>query len=97
MKQKAGDYHDRIDYERVLIILTQGCIVHSRSPSTQYFNFHFMFGGFKKYFVERWFIKHFYKKWIRLSWAPALVYYVACCYSMRQYDNAAYDFFYFSD
>jgi len=77
--------------------LFQGCIVHSRSPTNQYVNFHWMFGGFKKYFVDRWFINHFYKKWIRLTWAPALIYYVAGCYSMRQYDNAAYDFFYFSD
>jgi hypothetical protein len=26
-----------------------------------------------------------------------LIYYIAGCYGMRQYDNAAYDFFYFSD
>lgn len=56
-----------------------------------------MYGGFKKYFIDRWFVNHFYKKWIRLTWAPALIYYIAGCYAMRQYDNAAYDFFYFSD
>jgi hypothetical protein len=83
--------------EYSFLFILQGCIVHSRSPTTQYMNFHYMYGGLKKYFVERWFVNHFYKKWIRLTWAPALIYYIAGCYAMRQYDNAAYDFFYFSD
>ena len=56
-----------------------------------------MYGGFKKFFVDRWLIQHFYKSMIRKTWAPALVLYALGCYAMRQYDNAAHDFFYFTD
>ncbi len=68
--------------EYYFLFLLQGCIVHSRSPTTQYMNFHLMYGGLKKYFVKRWFVNHFYKKWIRLTRAPALIYYIAGCYAM---------------
>lgn len=80
-----------------LQLLIQGYIIHSRSPTTQYLNFHYMYGGFKKYFVDRWLIQHFYKSMVRMTWAPALICYGLGCYAMRQYDNASHDFFYFTD
>lgn len=61
-------YHDRIDYER-------GCIVHSRSPSNQYINFHYMFGGFRNYFWNRWFMNHWYRRNLRNWWLPVLLWY----------------------
>jgi len=56
-----------------------------------------MYGGFKKYFVERWLIQHFYKSMVRKTWAPTVICYALGCYAMRQYDNASHDFFFFTD
>ncbi len=55
-----------------------------------------MYGGFRKYVIERWWINHFYRKTARLKWIPALVGYTIGCIGMRKYDNAAYKFWYFS-
>jgi len=84
------NYHDKFSYER-------GFITHSRSLSNQYFNFHFMYGGFKKYVIERHIYGNWYRRNIRTWWLPALLGYTVACVCMRGYDNAAYDFFYFSD
>jgi len=69
------DFHDTIDYERVHTWI-KGCIILSRSNSNQYFNFHFMYGGFKKWVVDRYFVGSLYRNVFRMMWFPALVYYV---------------------
>ena len=56
-----------------------------------------MFGGFRKFSIQRWFINHFYRRNIRVTWPGFLFVYALGCYGMRTYDNAAYNFFYFSD
>lgn len=56
-----------------------------------------MYGGFRKYVIQRWWIQHFYRHSVRIFWVPFLVAYGIGCYGMRKYDTAAYNFFYFSD
>ena len=56
-----------------------------------------MYGGFKKYFFDRWFVGHYYRRNLRMMWLPFVLSYSLGAYGMRQYDNAAYNFFYFSD
>lgn len=77
--------------------MTQGAIIHSRSSANQFFNFHYMYGGFRKFFVQRYVVNHIYRKCIRVVWLPVLIAYGMGCYGMRKYDTAAYNFFYFSD
>ena len=77
-------------------MLTQGNIVHHRSPHNMYFNYHFLYGGFKKYFVDRYLMGYLYKS-VKVMWPLALVGYATGCYYMRKYDNACHDYFYFSD
>lgn len=90
-------YHDKIDYER-------GLIIHSRSNSNQFINFHYMYGGFKTYFWDRWFMNHWYRRNLRNAWLPIVLCYLCKpipntvgAFTMRLYDNAAYDYYYFSD
>jgi hypothetical protein len=59
--------------------ITQGAIVHSRSSVNQYFNFHYMYGGFKKWAVDRYLVGSIYRNGFRVMWFPALLYYV-CTY-----------------
>ena len=40
----ADNHHDVLDYER-------GTIIHTRSPVTKLFDYHFMYGGFYKQYV----------------------------------------------
>mmetsp|Transcript_7441 Transcript_7441/g.1000 ORF Transcript_7441/g.1000 Transcript_7441/m.1000 type:complete len:89 (+) Transcript_7441:73-339(+) len=47
-KRSVREYHDKMNYER-------GFIQHSRSNANQYINFHFMYGGIRKYVLERFF------------------------------------------
>lgn len=94
---RPSQMHEKIDYERVIWYIIKGAVIHSRSSANQYFNFHYMFGGFRKYVIQRWWIQHFYRKSVRGFWLPVLVAYGIGCYGMRQYDNAAANFFYFSD
>jgi hypothetical protein len=51
-----------------------------------------MFGGFRKYVIQRWFIQNHYRKFWRVAWLPVLISYGIGCYGMRKYDNAAYNF-----
>ncbi|KAL4430517.1 hypothetical protein ABPG74_005442 [Tetrahymena malaccensis] len=83
-------YHDKMSYER-------GFIQHSRSPSNQFINFHFMLGGFRTYVLERFFKQVWYRRNIRNFWFPVLLSYTSGCITMRMYDNNCYDYFYFSD
>ena len=54
----------------------QGCIVHSRSPSNQQLNFHYMYGGFKKFFIDRYLVGTIYRNGLRIMWMPALLYFI---------------------
>jgi len=61
---------------------SQGCVIHSRSSANQYFNFHYMFGGFKKWVVDRYLVGSLYRNGFRVMWFPALIYYVCKNMSM---------------
>ena len=80
-----------------MYLFIKGNVIHSRSNANQYFAFHYMYGGFKKYVVQRWWINNFYRRTVRVFWAPFLIAYGIGCYGMRKYDTASYHFFYFSD
>lgn len=56
-----------------------------------------MYGGFKKFVIDRWVVNHFYKRTLRIFGLPCLLAYAIGCWGMRRYDNQAYKFFYFSD
>ena len=84
------NYHDKLSYDR-------GTVTHSRSPSNQYLNFHYLYGGFRTFFWDRWFMNHWYRKNLRNWWLPVLIWYTFGAFTMRLYDNAAHDYFYFSD
>ena len=87
------NYHDKMNYERVnrikitiqnneilielIDLFFQGFIQHSRSTSNQHINFHFMFGGFKEYVLNRYFTQIWYRRNIRNWWFPILLSY--CC------------------
>lgn len=56
-----------------------------------------MYGGFKTFAIDRRLINHSYRRFWRKFWLPFAITYAIGCYGMRKYDNAAYNFFYFSD
>ena len=69
VKDLRGDgrnHHDKISYNR-------GVITHSRSPATQYFNFHYMYGGVRKYFIDRFLHQVLYKRILRAAAIPAVL------------------------
>merc|ERR1712151_806623 len=88
--QNIRNLHDWISYER-------GMISHSRSPHAQYMNFHHGYGGMYKWMVNRYWKDVIWRRVIRVAWAPCLLWHTFTCVTMRQHDNAAYDYFYFSD
>ena len=53
-------YHDKIDYER-------GLVIHSRSNANQFVNFHYMYGGLKTYFWDRYWTTRLYHASARSS------------------------------
>lgn len=55
--------------------------MHSRSTSNQYFNFHYMFGGFKRWVVDRYLVGSLYRNGFRIMWFPAMLFFV-CTISM---------------
>ena len=84
------EHEDFLSYNR-------GSVIHSRSPHTQHLNYHFMFGGPRKFIFERLLYQNVYKRMIRPAWIPAGLLFMFQCWGQRMYDNAAYDYFYFSD
>lgn len=66
--------HHRLRKSTPLAI--QGCIVHSRSSSNQYFNFHYMYGGFKRWVVDRYLVGSLYRNGFRVMWFPAILYFI---------------------
>mmetsp|Transcript_63965 Transcript_63965/g.74397 ORF Transcript_63965/g.74397 Transcript_63965/m.74397 type:complete len:130 (+) Transcript_63965:39-428(+) len=89
-RDSVRNYHDKFSYER-------GFVQHSRSPANQYLAFHFMYGGFRTYVLQRHFYQNWYRRGIRNYWFPILFSYTLGGMTMRMYDNASYDYFYFSD
>ena len=89
-KASTRDMHDAPSYER-------GMIIHARSPHNQMLNWHHSFGGFNNWFVQRYLVNHLYRRIFRIFWAPALIYFFFGWATMRAYDNAVYDYFYFFD
>ena len=88
--QNVRDWHDSMSYER-------GFIIHARSPHNQMLNFHFGYGGMYKWVVQRWIVQYFYRRVLRFFWLPALFAFFTGWATMRSYDNAVYDYFYFFD
>ena len=75
----------------------RGYIWHHRSNATQQWLFHFMYGGFENFIIKRYFIDHGIKTMGRIFFLPAAFYFIGSCLGQRDYDNNAYDYFYFSD
>lgn len=89
-RKTPKEHEDYMSYSR-------GLVTHSRSPNTQFMNFHYMFGGPNKFVFKRFLYNNVYKRQLRIMWVPTSILFALQCIGMRMYDNAAYDFFYFSD
>lgn len=89
-RKTPKEHEDFITYSR-------GLVIHSRSPYTQFMNYHYMYGGIKKQFFQRQLYNNLYKRLVRVIWFPISAVFAFQCIGMRMYDNKAYDFFYFSD
>ena len=69
LKNQKGDHkneHDKMSYSR-------GTIMHSRSPANQYLNFHWYYGGSKKFFIQRYLHQVLYKRILRQTAIPVVV------------------------
>ena len=75
----------------------RGYIWHHRSNATQQWLFHFMYGGPYNFFVKRYMFHFVGRIWVRLAWVPVTFWMTASFIGQREYDNNAYDYFYFSD
>ena len=75
----------------------RGYIWHHRSNATQQWLFHFLYGGFKGFFLKRFLMDFCFRVWVRIAWLPFTIHFVGTCLGQREYDNNAYDYFYFSD
>ena len=58
--------HDKMSYSR-------GTVMHSRSPANQFMNFHYLYGGPKKFFFDRFFYQVLYKRIFRAAGIPLIV------------------------
>ena len=56
-----------------------------------------MYGGAKGFFLQRYIMDFTIRVWGRLIWIPASFHFIFSCLGQREYDNNAYDYFYFSD
>lgn len=84
-------------YVRVRNLNIQGTITHFRSNATQWFNFHFMFGGFKKAYLERYLFNFWFKVFIKRVGPLYAFLWTMQVVSHLDYDTNAYCYFYFSD
>jgi len=75
----------------------RGYIVHHRSNATQQWLFHFMYGGVNKFIVQRFVVDFGFKVWVRLGFVPFVFHTIGSFAGQRDYDNNAYDYFYFCD
>ena len=75
----------------------RGYIWHHRSNATQQWLFHFMYGGAKGFFFQRYIVDYGVRVWGRVAWLPISFHFIMSMLGQREYDNNAYDYFYFSD
>ena len=75
----------------------RGYIWHHRSNATQQWFFHFLYGGFQNFYGKRYFVDYLGRTWFRIAFIPTVFHFVFSCLGQREYDNNAYDYFYFSD
>ena len=59
--------------------------------------FHWLYGGAGKFFVQRYFVDFGCRIWLRLIWFPVMFHTIGACMGQREYDDNAYDYFYFTD
>ena len=88
---------DREKYFYQKSSFARGYIWHHRSNATQQWLFHFMYGGFRGFILQRWVGDFAIRVWGRLIWLPVSFHFIMSCLGQREYDNNAYDYFYFSD
>ncbi len=75
----------------------RGYIWHHRSNATQQWLFHFMYGGPSKFFVQRVAVDFGIRIWARIAFIPFTFNLLGAFAGQRDYDNNAYDYFYFCD
>jgi len=75
----------------------RGYIFHHRSNATQQWFFHFMYGGFQGFFVNRVIVDYGLKVWTRIALPVGSFHFIGSVLGQREYDANAYDYFYFSD
>mmetsp|Transcript_2273 Transcript_2273/g.1592 ORF Transcript_2273/g.1592 Transcript_2273/m.1592 type:complete len:108 (+) Transcript_2273:71-394(+) len=75
----------------------RGYIWHHRSNATQQWLFHFLYGGVKGFFIQRWIIDFGFRVWGRIAFIPFAFHTIGSFIGQREYDANAYDYFYFSD
>ena len=56
-----------------------------------------MYGGVKGFFFKRFLMDFCFRVWVRIAWLPFTIHFIGTCLGQREYDNNAYDYFYFSD
>ena len=74
----------------------RGYIFHHRSNATQQWFFHHLYGGFTNFYLKRYVVDNWVKKWGRIAFLPFTLHLFGACIGQREYDNNAYDYFYFS-
>ena len=94
MQNRAWDrekyFYQKSSYAR-------GYIWHHRSNATQQWLFHFMYGGFGKHIVQRVVVDYGVRIWGRIAFIPFTFHTLGSFLGQREYDNNAYDYFYFCD
>lgn len=94
MMNKAWDrekyFYQKSGYAR-------GYIWHHRSNATQQWLFHFLYGGAGKFFIQRYVMDYGVRIWGRIAFLPFTFHLIGSFIGQREYDNNAYDYFYFSD
>ena len=76
---------------------TRGYVWHHRSNATQEWLFHFLYGGPSKFIGQRVFVDFGCRIWGRMIFLPVVLHMLGSFVGQREYDNNAYDYFYFSD
>jgi hypothetical protein len=56
-----------------------------------------MYGGFRGFFYNRVFVDFGLRVWFRIAWFPVSFHLIGSILGQREYDNNAYDYFYFTD
>merc|ERR1712045_1101155 len=62
---------DREKYYYQKSSFARGYIFHHRSNATQQWLFHWLYGGFRGFFVQRWMVDFGLRVWFRIAWFPA--------------------------